>query len=240
MSKIRLDRFLSSQLNVSRTDAKKMLRTGKVLLNLKAVQKADIIIDTDSDSISVNGKKIDFKEYIYIMQNKPVGVVSATNDPSEKTVIDILPDSLKRKGLFPAGRLDKDTVGFVLITDNGDFAHNILSPSHHVKKTYIAEVQTKLDDKEAERFAQGMIIGDEVFKPAMLKLLNEKSENGNFLYLIKIVEGRYHQIKRMFISAGSPICSLKRVAIGGLVLDENLMPGESKELTSAELQLIFN
>lgn len=240
MSKIRLDRFLSSQLNISRTDAKKMLRTGKVLLNLKAVQKADIIIDTDSDSISVNGKKIDFKEYIYIMQNKPVGVVSATNDPSEKTVIDILPDSLKRKGLFPAGRLDKDTVGFVLITDNGDFAHNILSPSHHVKKTYIAEVQTKLDDKEAERFAQGMIIGDEVFKPAMLKLLNEKSENGNFLYLIKIVEGRYHQIKRMFISAGSPICSLKRVAIGGLELDENLMPGESKELTSAELQLIFN
>lgn len=216
-----------------------MLKTASVAVNGKAAVKADTVVDTERDIVSINGSKLAYKEYIYIMQNKPCGVVSASNSPEDITVIDILPENLKRKGLFPAGRLDKDTVGFVLITDNGDFAHNILSPSHHVKKTYIAEVSDMLSDEGFARFTEGMKIGEELFKPAELRLLDYKSEEGNCLYEIKIVEGRYHQIKRMFASAGQPVIRLKRTAIGGLVLDVKLSEGDSKELTNSELDMIF-
>ncbi len=239
MAKVRIDKFISSQMNISRTDAKKILRNSVVTLNGENIAKGDIIVDTEVDSVSVNGKNLCFKEFVYIMQNKPSGVVSASNSPKDVTVIDILPESLKRKGLFPAGRLDKDTVGFVLITDNGEFAHNILSPAHHVKKTYIVKVEDELSEAAFRRFREGMKIGDELFKPAELRLLENKSDDGKFLYEIKIVEGRYHQIKRMFASAGSPVIQLKRTAIGGLMLDAGLSDGESKELSSEELEKIF-
>lgn len=239
MAKIRLDKYISSQQNISRADAKKIIRGSGVSLNGNAVSKGDTVVDTEKDIVCINGKELCYKEFVYIMLNKPSGVVSASNDPKDITVIDLLPDALKRKGLFPAGRLDKDTVGFVLITDNGEFAHNMLSPSHHVKKTYIAEVKGELTDEALKRFAQGMEIGEELFKPAELRLLDNRSDEGNCLYEIKIVEGKYHQIKRMFASAGQPVIKLKRIAIGRLKLDENLPEGVSRELSDAELDMIF-
>ena len=233
-----MDKFLSSQLNISRTDAKKLLRQGGVLVNSIIAKKADAAINPQTDKVSVNGNVIEYKKHIYIMLNKPKGIVSATTDGRDKTVIDILPDKLKRSGLFPAGRLDKDTTGFTLITDDGEFAHNILSPSHHVKKTYIVEVGRKVTEDEMKRFIDGMMIGDELFKPAQLRFMSENADTGNFQYEIKIIEGRYHQIKRMFASVSNPVLELTRTAIGGLELDTGLNPGEAREITKKELDKI--
>ena len=172
------------------------------------------------------------------MLNKPKGVVSATDDASDITVIDILPEHLKRNGLFPAGRLDKNTTGFVLITDDGAFAHDILSPSHHVPKTYIVDVERMVTEEECRCFHNGMLIGDELFKPAKLCFLGINSHNNAFQYEITIVEGRYHQIKRMFGSTGNPVIELERIAIGGLPLDRSLEYGEAKELTESDIELL--
>ena len=172
------------------------------------------------------------------MLNKPKGVVSATEDTADLTVIDILPDYLKRNGLFPAGRLDKNTTGFVLITDDGAFAHNILSPAHHVPKTYIVDVEREVTPEELCSFEAGMLIGDELFKPAKLRFLEKRTDGNAFRYEIIIVEGRYHQIKRMFGSTGNPVIELERIAIGGLPLDRSLEYGEAKELTESDLELL--
>ncbi len=238
MAILRLDKFLSSQLNISRTDAKKLLRQKGVKVNGNSVIKGEFQLDTENDTVTVNGKSVEYKEYIYIMLNKPKGVVSATEDSDDVTVIDILPDSLKRSGLFPAGRLDKNTTGFVLITDNGAFAHDILSPSHHVPKTYIVDVEREVTADEFRLFEDGMLIGDELFKPAKLRFLENNAVNNAFRYEIIIVEGRYHQIKRMFGSTGNPVIELERIAIGKLALDRSLQPGEARELTESDIDLL--
>lgn len=238
MAILRLDKFLSSQLNISRTDAKKMLRQKGVTVNGASVVKGEFQLDTVKDTVAVNGKILEYKEYVYIMLNKPKGVVSATEDSDDVTVIDILPDALKRNGLFPAGRLDKNTTGFVLITDNGAFAHDILSPAHHVPKTYIVDVEREVTPEEFRLFTDGMLIGDELFKPAKLRFLEINTENNAYRYEIIIVEGRYHQIKRMFGSTGNPVIELERIAIGNLFLDRSLEPGEAKELTESDIDLL--
>ena len=234
---IRIDKFISSQLNISRTDAKKVIKGNFVSINGTEVKKSDLIINPYEDCVSVYGKEIHYKKYIYLMMNKPKGVVSATTDNNETTVLDIIPENLRRNGLFPAGRLDKNTTGFMLITDDGEFAHNILSPAHHVKKTYIARTESMLNDGDLAVFANGMKIGDEVFKPAEIRFI-ASYDNANFDYEIKIVEGRYHQIKRMFGSTGNPVIELERIAIGKLPLDRNLKPGEAKELTKTDIELL--
>lgn len=238
MSSLRLDKFLSSQLNISRTDAKKLLRQGCVSVNSSYVKKADFLINADSDVICVNGRELTYKEHIYIMQYKPKGVVSSTDSPGDVTVIDILPDNLKRSGLFPAGRLDKYTTGFVLITDDGKFAHNILSPSHHVIKTYEADIRDRLTDDDIKRFTEGMMLGSELFKPASVSYTCTDKETGLNRYCVRISEGRYHQIRRMFDDTGKPVVELKRTHIGGLKLDDSLMPGESREISSEELKIL--
>lgn len=238
MAIIRLDKFLSSQLNISRTDAKKLLRLKGVKVNDISVIKGEFQLDALKDKVSVNGKILEYKEYIYIMLNKPKGVVSATEDSDDVTVIDILPENLKRSGLFPAGRLDKNTTGFVLITDNGAFAHDILSPSHHVPKTYIVDVEREVTAAEFSLFTEGMLIGEELFKPAKLRFLEKNTENKSHRYEIIIVEGRYHQIKRMFGSTGNPVMELERIAIGNLPLDRTLRYGEAKELTESDIKLL--
>ncbi len=235
---IRLDKFISSQLNISRSDAKKMLRNNSVIVNGEPIKKADYLLDPYTDVVAVSGKNVEYKKFIYIMLNKPKGVVSATNDLNERTVIDILPEQFRRNGLFPAGRLDKNTTGFVLITDDGEFAHNILSPAHHVKKTYIAETETELTSSETEIFFNGMTIGNEIFKPAELAYLGVNPQNGNCRYEIKIVEGRYHQIKRMFGFVGHPVIELERIKIGNLALDASLKPGESRLISAEELAVL--
>lgn len=233
---IRLDKFLSSQLNISRSDAKKLLREGNVQINGVAVKKGDCSVSIGEDTVTVAGRVVQYKKYVYIMQNKPKGVVSASVAPSDITVIDILPGNLKRNGLFPAGRLDKDTTGFVLITDDGEFAHNILSPAHHVEKTYIVEIAAELNDEDMRRFFEGMKVGNEIFNPACVEYVGRNGENS--VYKVIISEGRYHQIRRMFASTGNPVVELRRIKIGNLALDEALSPGESREISLDELKQI--
>ena len=171
------------------------------------------------------------------MLNKPQGVVSASNDRRDKTVVDILPDELKRKNLFPAGRLDKDTTGFCLVTDDGDFAHNILSPSRHVTKTYIARVSQPIDyEKAKDGFNKGVVLADGTVLLSAVLIMLENSDKPLFKVIIK--EGKYHQIKRMFASFGATVIELKRIALGGLPLDATLSEGEARLISASELKAI--
>ncbi len=236
--KIRLDKFLSSQLNISRNDAKKMLRSHCVKVNGAVILKADYQIETESDIVCCSGRRISFSEHVYIMLNKPKGVVSSTDDNRDITVIDILPDDMKRSGLFPAGRLDKNTTGFVLITDDGEFAHDILSPSHHVMKTYIVEVPEALSDDDIDRFLEGMKTAKDTFKPAQLRYLGKNETSLNHEYEIKISEGKYHQIKRMFAAVGNKVIELRRIAIGDVYIDDTLEAGQARYLSDEEAKKI--
>ena len=232
----RLDKLIASQGMLSRNDVKNMVKKGEVSVNGTVVKDSSLKVSYD-DSIKIKGQPLLQTEFTYIMLNKPKGVVSASEDKRDKTVVDILPDELKRKNLFPAGRLDKDTTGFSLITDDGDFAHRILSPARHVDKTYIATVSDKIDFENAKNaFANGVVLADgTVLLSAHLELI-EDNEKQVFKVIIK--EGKYHQIKRMFASLGTSVVELKRIAIGGLALDASLQEGEARLITEAELNLI--
>lgn len=236
MKKERLDKLIASQGLLSRNDVKSMVKKGVVSVNGVVVKDTSLKVSYEDD-IKIKGKSLSQTEYVYIMLNKPQGVVSASEDKRDKTVVDILPDELKRKNLFPAGRLDKDTTGFSLITDDGDFAHRILSPARHVDKTYIAKVSDKIDFENAKKaFSDGVVLGDgTVLLSAQLELIDE-GEHQVFKVVIK--EGKYHQIKRMFASLGTSVIELKRIAIGGLFLDSALQEGEARVITEDELKLI--
>ncbi|WP_455484021.1 pseudouridine synthase [Eubacterium sp.] len=229
----RLDKILSTQLNISRSDAKTMLKKGRVSVNGTVIKTADTKC-ADSDIVTVDGEQIAYSKFVYIMMNKPQGVISASDGKGEKTVVDLLPDSMKRRGLFPAGRLDKDTTGFVLITDDGDFAHSILSPSRHIDKTYVACLDNPITLQLIEDFRGGMELNGE-------KLLEaEVTPIDGDLTVCKVVlrQGLYHQVKRMFKKHGITVTALDRVKMGNLSLDSSLKPGESRYLTTEELDLI--
>lgn len=231
----RLDKTISSQMNISRNDARSLIKKGSVTVDGNTLTDVAAKIDAEKSMIAVDGKPIFFKEHIYIMMNKPQGVVSATVDPKIKTVIDILPEELKRKNLFPAGRLDRDTVGFMLITDDGDFAHRILSPSKHVKKTYIAHLRDKLSEDARKTLENGAVLSDGTqCMDALVKIIDDEGKIAE----ITIREGKYHQIKKMFASVGNEVQFLKRISIGSLSLDETLKEGECREITENELSLI--
>ena len=234
MSKERLDKIIASSGLSTRSEVKNLIKKGLVKVNGTVILDCSVKFDCEVDDIVVDGKPLRKGKYVYIMLNKPKGVVSATNDPKDLTVVDILPEELKRKNLFPAGRLDKDTVGFCLITDDGDFAHNILSPAHHVTKTYIAELDKPVDFENAKKaFGDGVVLSDgTVLLSADLEIVEN---NGIPTYKVVIKEGKYHQVKRMFSSLGSTVKGLKRIKIGELCLDENLSEGEARLLTSEEL-----
>ena len=234
MEKIRLDKYLSSQLNISRADAKKLLQKKRVRLEPERKALPDLRLDPEADSVFVDGKEILYRKFIYIMMNKPAGVVSSTED-SDVTVIDLVPEHLRRAGLFPAGRLDKETTGFVLITDDGDFAHRILSPAHHVEKSYYVTLTRAVSASERKEIESGMRLDDEPLKPARLLPLTE--DPASFRYEIVLTQGRYHQIRRMFASFGNPVLQLHRFKMGGLSLDPALAPGECRLLTEEELKL---
>lgn len=229
----RIDKIISENLCISRKDAKNLISTSRVKVDGIICKKSDEKVD-DSSTIEVDNKKINCMKNIYIMLNKPKGIVSASEDTRDKTVVDILPEEYKRKNIFPAGRLDKDTVGFVLITDDGDFAHRILSPKNHIQKTYVAQIEKNLSDEDIEKFENGITLGDgTVCLSAKVRMLEDN------LAEIKIVEGRYHQVKRMFASLGNKVVSLKRTSMGKLKLDENLAEGECRLLNKEELDLII-
>lgn len=230
---MRLDKFLSGQLNISRTDAKELIKKRLVTVNGGTAKLYDMKIDPAADSVCSEGVSLAYREHVYIMLNKPAGVICATRDRLSDTVLELIPAEMRRKNLFPAGRLDKDTVGFVLITDDGEFAHNMLSPKKHVDKRYFAVLDKPARPDDAELFASGMVIGEEKCLPARL----EVTENPKEVY-ITLREGKYHQIKRMAEAAENKVVYLKRVSIGGLALDESLKEGECREITGEELDLI--
>ena len=236
MSKQRLDKIIASQGAYSRSEVKALVKAKRVLVNGVAVSDPGFKADPDTDEITVDGKKFGYSEFVYIMLNKPKGVVSASNSPNDKTVIDLLPGEMRRSGLFPAGRLDKDTTGFVLITDDGEFAHEILSPKNHIEKTYEARLAQPVDEKQLEMVADGIVLGDGTeCLPAKLRVVEDTD---NPLVEIKIYEGKYHQIKRMFAAAGNGVIELKRTMMGALPLDDRLAEGECRRLTDEELLLV--
>ena len=234
--KERIDKIIASQGLVSRSEVKTMIKRGEVTLNGVVVKDSGTKASYN-DEIIIGNQKLFQTKYTYIMLNKPKGVVSATNDSRDKTVVDILPDELKRKNLFPAGRLDKDTTGFCLITDDGEFAHEILSPTKHVTKTYIARISKRIDYNNAKKsFSDGVVLADgTILLSAILERLEDSDEP---VYKVVIKEGKYHQIKRMFLSLGAEVIELKRILIGGLHLDDKLAEGEARLITKDELNSI--
>ncbi|MBP0963603.1 MAG: 16S rRNA pseudouridine(516) synthase [Oscillospiraceae bacterium] len=232
MKEERLDKLLAAQGPWSRRDIKDFVRRGAVTVNGKNVRTSDIKITTD-DEVIVFGKPIALKKHIYLMLNKPIGVVSASRGDDCPTVVDLVPPELKRKGLFPAGRLDKDTTGFVLITDDGAFAHDILSPKRHIPKTYIATLDGILTQEVVDAFAGGIPLKNEdQCLPAQLTILDDHTAQ------VVLHEGMYHQIKRMFAACGLHVEALHRKAMGALELDKNLAEGQCRELTAEELLLV--
>lgn len=230
----RLDKILSTSLNISRKDAKTLLKQGRVFVDGKKVLSGDTKCD-DKAEIMVDGEQIAYSQFVYIMQNKPKGVVSASKGNGDITVVDILPDEMKRKDLFPAGRLDKDTTGFVLITDDGKFAHDILSPSHHIDKTYIATLDKPFTDELVEDFEKGMILNDQKLISAEITAENEEKTVAR----VVLRQGLYHQVKRMFLKHGITVVELKRIKMGNLELDKSLGEGKCRYISPQELELLL-
>ena len=229
---MRLDKFLSEMATESRSELKKMIKKGLVKVNGETIKDPSVYIDENNDEVSLNGKVIDYKKFVYYMLNKPQGVVSATKDNLHKTVIDLLSDEDRKKGIFPVGRLDIDTEGLLILTNDGDFSHNLLAPNKHVSKKYYAKVEGKLVSDAVKRCMDGIDIGTEeepeVCKSAELVILSEE-EKLTEIYLT-ISEGKFHQVKRMIKKLGGEVIYLKRLSMGEYELDDNLKLGEYKIL----------
>lgn len=233
----RLDKLIALNCNVSRKDARQLIKDKAVTVNGQVMLRAEELIDSECDDVSVKGYNFSMKDHVYIMLNKPEGVISATDDAKKETVIDLIPDSLARRSLFPCGRLDKDTTGILIITDDGALCHKIMSPSHHVFKTYIAQLEFPLYNCDIEKLQNGIMLGDGTeCLPALVKYFEN---NGLFYAKICIREGKYHQVKRMFNAVGNNVLHLHRESIGVLKLDDSLAPGKCRELREDELKMLF-
>lgn len=231
---MRIDKFLSITGTATRSEAKKAIRASGVTVNGVPVKSGDMHIEPSSDKVLFFGKEIIYREHIYIMMNKPNGVVSATDDTRETTVIDILPQSIKKDKLFPCGRLDKNTLGLILITDDGDLAHELLSPKSHVSKSYRFEAAEPISKEGEELFKNGVTLADGYCTlPAEIEL-DESRRSG----IITLKEGKYHQIKRMLGALNNKIIYLERISFGPLTLDENLKRGEWRYLNEDEEALL--
>lgn len=229
---MRLDKFLTETGTCSRSEAGKAVRRGEILVNGIAPKSASLQIDPEKDRVFVKGEEIVYRKYTYIMLNKPEGVVSATED-GDVTVIDLLPEQLQKLSLFPCGRLDKYTVGFVLLTNNGVLAHKLLSPKHHVEKCYRFTARSPLSDEDLAKLEAGVDIGGYFTAPC--KLARKGDE-----YLITLTEGKYHQIKRMLEAVDNKITYLERISFGGIDLSPELSRGQWRYLTPDEIEKLEN
>lgn len=231
MAAERLDKLISASGLASRSEAKLLIRQGRVLVDGFPASSAEQKIDPEQSVLTLDGEKICLKKYRYIMLHKPAGVLSATEDSRQKTVLDLLPPELRRIGLSPVGRLDKDTTGLLLLTNDGDMAHRIITPKKHVQKQYIAEVERQPDADAEMRFEGGIVLGDGTkCLPARL----ERMEDGRVC--VTVCEGKFHQVKRMLACCGAPVVRLHRQSIGKLFLPETLLPGKWLEIDAKEMQ----
>ena len=233
----RLDKYVSENLPCTRSEAKKLLASGKVTVDGIIVKNGEFKLDENSAEVVVNGKTLKRMSGLYYMLNKPAGCVSAVTDKEHKTVNDLFPEEIAKK-IFPVGRLDLDTEGLLLMTDDGNFCHRLESPKKHVFKTYLAKCTGELAEDAQKIFEEGIAFKDFTSKPAELELLYEK--DGFIFVEVKICEGRFHQVKRMLHHVGAEVLELKRTAIGGLKLDEKLMPGSYRELGKEEREMLFD
>jgi len=228
----RLDKILANMGYGTRKEVKILVRTGVVKINGEVVKTSDVKIAPDEAILTVNDKQVIYKEFIYLMLNKPQGYISATHDKIHPTVVDLVPDEFMHYEIFPVGRLDIDTEGLLLLTNDGTLAHNLLSPKKHVPKTYFAQVLHEVTNDDIIAFEKGIELEDFTALPAKLK----QTTDG---YLVTIYEGKFHQVKRMFEAVGNKVTYLKRIKMGGLPIDESLELGEMREITKEEMEKLW-
>ena len=226
----RIDKIISEQTYYTRKEIKKLIAQGKIYVNGEQEKRPESKYDETNVTIKINGEEIEIKKHVYLLLNKPKGYVSTTEITSQKTVLDLVPEKYKNRNLFPAGRLDKDTTGLMLITDDGEFAHNILSPRKHVKKEYEVTLDIPVTETMVKGFKNGINLNDGECKSADLEI------TGEYTAKVVITEGRYHQIKRMFGCYGAKVVELNRICMGNLYLPKELGLGQLKEATKEELQ----
>ena len=236
---MRLDKFLVACAVGSRTEVKNLLKAGRVTVNSKKEKSAKLQIDEERDEIRFDGQVLEYEEFVYYMMNKPKGVISATEDPKHRTVLDLLDVIAQSKEVFPVGRLDIDTHGLLLLTNNGQLAHALLSPKRHVDKTYLAQVKGIMAQEDVEIFADGIPLKDFTCQPAKLEILSTDAEKNQSQIRVTIAEGKFHQVKRMVAYCGKEVVDLQRLTMGTLVLDENLQRGEWRRLTKEELEALL-
>jgi 16S rRNA pseudouridine516 synthase len=235
---LRIDKMLANLGFGSRKEVKQLLKSGAVKVDDVVVKDPKQHVDTNKQSVTLNGEVIEYKEFIYLMMNKPQGVLSATEDSAQETVIDLLELEDQVYEPFPVGRLDKDTEGLLLITNDGQLAHRLLSPKKHVPKTYFAVIDQEVTDEDVKAFAEGVTLDDGYeTKPGELKILKSGIRSDIEL---TITEGKFHQVKRMFEAVGKKVVYLKRISMGPLPLDETLELGEYRELTDEEIEMLRN
>lgn len=231
MGKLRLDKYLAEMGLGTRSEVKKLLRQGQVLVNGQKMKSPEYKIEPGEDKVEAQGKEVSYVKYEYFMLHKPQGVITATEDRGQKTVMEFI-RSGKRKDLFPVGRLDKDTEGLLLITNDGELAHRLLSPKRHVDKTYFVRLKEPVEESHIERLETGVDIGEErLTLPARLSRISQDRKE----LCITIQEGKFHQIKRMFQAVDNEVLYLKRLSMGSLTLDDRLRPGEYRALTEEEI-----
>ena len=228
----RVDKIIVSQTQYSRKEVKELVNKKKVFVNGNAILKSDIKIDSKSDEIVVDGIKINIKNNIYLMLNKPKGYVSATEDRKMQTVLDLVPAEYLHRDLFPVGRLDKDTTGLMVISDDGVFAHNILAPKKHIKKLYNVKLDIPVNQNMVNGFEKGVMLNDGICKTAKIEI------TGIDTCIVTLTEGRYHQIKRMFGCFGAKVIELQRIGMGNFMLPNDLEIGDCRELTEEEINKI--
>ena len=227
---MRLDKLLSECGVASRKEIRQLIRSGRVSVDGAAAASPEMKLDPYKALVCLDGNKIEYAKYHYYMMNKPAGVLSATDDGRQKTVLDLVTPEMRKIGLFPVGRLDKDTTGLLLLTNDGEFAHRVISPRSGIVKVYHARTEAPVDEADITAFKEGLTLGDGTkCLPAGLKLLPDGS------CLVEVMEGKYHQVKRMLSSRGKPVTELKRLSIGGLKLDKALLPGGFRALEENEL-----
>lgn len=229
---MRLDKLLADMGIGTRSEVKKIIKSGAISINGNVVKDGSVKIEEKSDTIVYKGKVLKYEKYTYIMLNKPKGVISATFDSENTTVVDILPKKYKNVGIFPVGRLDKDTLGLLLLTNDGEFAHNTLSPKKHIHKKYYVEFEGTLPENAVELFKKGIELKDFVCKEAKLVIISDSSA------YVTISEGKYHQVKRMFSALGCSVTLLKRMSFGEIELDESLKEGQCRQLNEKEMEYI--
>lgn len=225
---MRIDKFLSEMGKATRKESAAFARQGKILVNGVPVKKADVHINPESDTVTLCGVRVGYKKFTYIMMNKPEGYVSATEDGRERTVLDLLNEEERRKNLFPCGRLDKNTLGLIILTNDGESAHRLLSPKHHVSKVYKFKSRLPVSSEDKKRLEDGIDIGGYVTKPCKIELSSDTEGT------ITLTEGKYHQIKRMLEAVDNKITYLERISFGGIELDPSLERGQWRYLTEEE------